>query len=260
MIAVIRQPVVLPRLSMIKLWEWAGYPPHDVIGVNEYWQTPAAAAQFAQVIRADLRQRGLGDGERPSAELSGALEVLARAEAECHGWISVRGQQNGGFVAGEYRGQAVRLVRDDDMVRIDPIAPGQVAESAVQALPRVPAAPIAPFTVLRPLERPSADDAPYDVRVNKARVGMTDAARLREIERGPHTGVHQLYVVARVGAGEPRTSEPLTVVDLVERGRVLVTAHTAGGERQLHGMPGTADALVREIQRTWQSLAGTAAR
>lgn len=259
MTAVIRQPVVLPRLSLIKLWEWAGYPPHDVIGVNEYWQTPAAGAQLEQVVRADLRQRGLADGDWPSAELNGALEVLARAEAECHGWVSVRGQRNGGFVAAEYAGQAVRLVRDDDLVRIDPISAGQVAEAAVQALPRVPAAPIAPFTVLRPLERPSGDD-PYDVQVNKARVGISDKARLREIERGPHSGVHQLYVLARVGVGEARTSEPLTVVDLVQRGRVLVTAHTADGERQLHCMPGTDDTLVREIQRTWQSMAGTAAR
>lgn len=258
--AVIRQPVVLPRIALIKLWEWAGYPAHEVIGVNEYWQTPAADQKLEAEVYAHLQRQGLADGRQPSAELRGTLEVLARAEAECHGWVSdVRARQNGGIVVAELNGHAVRLVRDDDVVRIEPVPAGEVAEATVQALPRVPPAPIEPFTVEQPAERPDAD-GPYEVQVKKARSRPSDKARLKEIERGPHTGVHQLYVLARVGVGEARTSEPLTVVDLVQRGRVLVTAHTADGERQLHCMPGTDDTLVREIQRTWQSMAGTAAR
>jgi hypothetical protein len=251
--AVIRQPVVLPRIALIKLWEWAGYPAHEVIGVNEYWQTPAADQKLETEINAHLLRQGLADGDQPSAELRGTLDVLARAEAECHGWVSnVRARQNGGFVVAELNGYAVRLVRDDDVVRIDPVPAGEVAEAAVQALPRVPPAPIEPFTVEQPVEKADAD-GPYEVQVKKARSRPSDKARLKEIERGPHTGVNELYVVARVHGGE-QTSEPLSVVDLVDGGRVLVTHVVEDGEPRLHCQPGSFENLVAEIQGTWQAL------
>lgn len=255
--AVITKPVLLPRITVIKLWEWAGYPPHDVVGVNEYWQTPAADQRLEQEIYADLQRRGLSDGQAPSAALSGTLEVLAKAEAECHGWISdVRSGQNGGVLVAEYAGHAVRLVRDDETVRIDPIPVGEVAEHTVQALPSVPPAQMDSFIVDVPKD--AGGDEPYEVQVKKASSRPSEQARLRQLQKGPHTGVHELYVVARVNGGE-RTSEPLTVLDLADGGRVLVTHTVDRGEKRLSCMPGTFTNLVGEIQGHWQALVRTMA-
>lgn len=258
--AVIRRTTMLPRISLIKLWEWAGYPPHIVIGVDEYWHTDEATQKLEREILADLERRGLAVNGTPSDELRGTLEVLARAEAEVHGWVSdVRANENGGVLVAEYAGHGVRLVCDDELVRIDPVPVGEVAEYTVQALPRVPGADIEPFTVERPPEQPDAD-GPYEVQVKKQRSRPSDAARLKQLEKGPHTGVHQLWVVARVD-GEEATSEPLTVLDLVDGGRALVvTSTTRDGDQQLACMSGTYENLVGQIQGSWQSLVRRAAR
>ena len=91
-------------------------------------------------------------------------------------------------------------------------------------------------------------------RLKQARSRPTDRARLEQLERGPHTGVHQLYVVARTHGGHAM-SEPLTVLDLVEGGRALVsTTRTEDGDLRLAGSSGTYENLVGQIQSTWHEL------
>lgn len=251
----IRRTIMLPRISLIKLWEWAGHPPHIVIGVDEYWHTDEAAKKLEREIYADLERRGLAEDGVLSAELRGTLETVARAEAEVHGWVSdVRADEKGGVVVAEYEGYGVRLVCDDDLVRIDPVPVGEVAEYTVQALPRVPGGDMEPFTVERPQEAPS-EDAVYEVQVKKQRSRPSDTARLKALEKGPHSGVHQLWVVARV-RGEEATSEPLTVLDFADgSGRALVvTSITEDGDQRLSCTSGTYENLVSEIQTSWQSL------
>lgn len=250
----VRRTIMLPRISLIKLWEWEGHPPHIVIGVDEYWQTEEADKKLEREIFADLERRGLAKDGVLSAELRGTLETVARAEAEVHGWVSdVQADERGGVVVAEYDGYAVRLVCDEELVRIDPVPVGEVAEYTVQALPRVPGGDLEPFTVERPLEEPSEDQA-YEVKIKKQRSRPSDTARLRALEKGPHSGVHQLWVVARV-RGEEATSEPLTVLDFPDEGRALVvTSITEDGDQRLSCMSGTYENLVAQIQTSWQSL------
>lgn len=254
--AVISKPIVMPRISLIRLWEWAGYPVHDVVGVNQFWQTQNAEQFLERHIFTDLESRGLARDGSPTAELRGTLEVLAKAEAECHGWVGdLRTGQNGGVLCAEYRGQAVRLVRDDDTVRIDPIPVGEVAEHTVLALPAVPPAMMESFLVEVPSEG-GGEDGPYEVQVKKARTQPSEQARLKQLQRGPHTGVHELYVVARAN-GEERTSESLTVLDVKDSGRVIVTHTVDRGEKMLRCQSGSFETLVHEIQSHWQALART---
>lgn len=244
---IVRRPTVLPRLSLIKLWEWAGYPPHPVVGVNEYWQTDAAEQRLEREIHADLQRRGLGDGQRMSAELHGTITVLARATAECYAWVSdVRAGQNGGVLVAELDGRAVRLVRDDTAVRIDPVAAGELAEYLVMALPGVPPAAIEPITVEQSATR---DDQPYQVQLKRAGAPPSDKARLNALTRAPHTGVHELYAAVRTARGES-TSDALTVLDVAEVGRVLVTTSTTDrGEQRITCVPGTFTNLVGTLRR-----------
>ena len=248
----LRRTAVVPRISLIKLWEWAGYQPHIVIGVDEYWQTESAARKLEREIYVDLEQRGLAEGRALTPRFKATLEVFAKAEAEVHGWVSdTRANENGGVLVAEYRDSAARLVCDDELVRIDPVPVGEVAEYTVQALPDVPSLYVEPFTVIRPPDEPG--DKPYQVKVSN-RSKPSDKARLKQLEKGPHTGVHQLYVVARAHGGHAM-SEPLTVLDLVEGGRALVsTTRTEDGDLRLAGSSGTYENLVGQIQSTWHEL------
>lgn len=248
----LRRTAVVPRISLIKLWEWAGYQPHIVIGVDEYWQTESAARRLEREIYVDLEQRGLAEGRALTPRFKATLEVFAKAEAEVHGWVSdTRANENGGLLVAERRGQGVRLVRDDRVARIDPVPAGQVAEYAVQALPGVPPAQIDRFSVEPP--EPVEETGAFQMsRLKQARSRPTDRARLKQLERGPHTGVHQLYVVARTP--DERVSEPITVLDVVDTGRVVVTPAVEHGDPVLTCCSGSFHNLVGLIQGTWQTL------
>lgn len=255
---VVREPIVLPRLVFVKLWEWEGYDPHPVVGVNEYWLSEVAEQRLERAVSAELRRLGLGESGRLAPELRGTIKVLALAEAECHAWISdVIAGENGGALVAALGGEGVRLVRDDNVVRIDPVPADELAEYLVMVLPGVPPAAMNPISVEGPAATRSARDAdePFELHLGRAGSGPTPSARLAEVMKEPRTGVHEIYTAVRTGSAREMERDPLTVLDLVDRGRVLITTDTTDGDEQrITCVPGTFDNLVGRLRGALEEL------
>lgn len=235
--------VALPAWVVANLWEWEGHGrPHPIVGYDEYWTPPEARERFRVAVMATLQEEGLAHDGVLVDELRDALWVLANAEYECYCCQFDSTGADGRVLVAAAQGRAVRFVRDDRMSTVEFTPADAVASSCVELLPDV--AP-ARFPALRARV---SDYLPRDddfTVVNQP----GQVTQLREQTSGARTGVHEFNVAIRAGIGGTRVaSRPMTVLDLVERGRVACYYTTPGNdEPHIVCVPGDSANLVTAL-------------
>lgn len=240
-------PVVLPRYAFVKAWEWGGYgKPHPVIGADDLWLNDAAKTVLRREIGGLLEKAEVAVNGVLLPEFRRTLAVLARAERECYGWIS-RHEVTGAAMVAAVGGEVVRMVRDAEVVIIDHVQAGDPAGALVDVLPDVSGASISEVTIpaseYSSSRAPVADDYDFEMETRNRRPDPADW--VHELLSAPRSGTHQLYAAGRDRTGQRRRGRPITVIDLVETGRVLThVTQPPDGEPVLHCAPGSRRALT----------------
>lgn len=256
--AVVSEAVALPRLALIKLWEWEGFgQPHPVVGGDDYWMSPEAAGRLEGAVYAELEERELASGGHLAPEFRDTLRVLAYGSERYFGWISdLEAGTTGGALVAALGDDAVRLVRDGDYIGLERIYPDQLAEYLVDSLPYLEPAAIDPITAPRSaMPRPGGADDDYEVEVTASSRGPSPAARLKKLLRARRSGVHQLYAGRLPGTGAAVNSRPLTAIDLAGEGRILTYVDFPPDEEpQVSCVPGDWDTLVGALLSAYGEL------
>lgn len=249
-----REPILVPKIAFLTAWEWEGHGrPPAVIGMKEFWLADEARRQLEDKVLAVLTDLGLASGGTLTKDFREALAVLAGGSQHFTAWLGDVGTgDTGGILVSTYEYEAARLLREDTMIRIDPIPPERAAESLVDALPDVAPARIEPVAVPKsgysPHLQARSEEFSFDMPTSYE--GRDPVQRMRELMAGKRSGSHQLYAAT---AGDRST--PLTVIDIVGEGRVLTFVSDAPGEEpKIHCLPGTRQNLVHTLYSTRSGL------
>ncbi|MFD2416428.1 ESX secretion-associated protein EspG [Amycolatopsis pigmentata] len=240
-------PVVLPRYAFVKAWEWGGYgKPHPVIGADDLWLDDTVKTVLRREVDGLLEKAGVAANGVLMPEFRRTLAVLARAERECYGWISRHGETGAAMVAavGE---ETVRVVRDAKVVIVDHVPIGDPPDALVDVLPDVIGAAVGEVTIpaaqYSGRRSPVADEYEFEMETRSRR--PDPAVRVHELLSAPRSGTHQLYSAGRDRTGQRRRGRPITVIDLLETGRVLTyVTQSPNSEPMLHCAAGTRRALT----------------
>lgn len=238
------KPVLLPKLAFLQAWEWEnlGTPP-AVIGVVENWMSSETKHHFEDKVLDILAEVGVAAGGTLTHEFRDTLAVLAGGRRKFTAWAGdVTTGETGGVLVSIDGHSAVRLLREDKVVRIDSLPAEYAAESLVDALPKVRAARLDPVAVAK--SEYAAEQA-YDFEMP---TGYDATDRARALMAAPRSGMHQLYA----SSGEGRRSSPITVVDVVREGRVLTYV---SGESMINFLPGTRENLIDTLYATSDAMA-----
>lgn len=242
--------IVLPRYAFIKAWEWGGYgKPHPVAGADDLWVDDSAKQLLRREVDGLLEKAGAAVNGTPTPEFRRKLAILARAERECYGWISHHGESGAALVAAA-GGEAVRLVRDDKVVVVDPVPADDLAGALVEVLPAAASADIGAMAVpaSRYFEERPARREDYELTLESRYDRPDPAARVQALMNAPRSGTHQLYTAARDRTGQRRRTRPVTVIDLAEAGRILTCVEQPpNAEPVLNCVPGTRRALLAAL-------------
>lgn len=209
---------------------------------------PRAVAE----AHAELERTWLVHNRRISADFIEVLRLLAASPREVHGWIGLHNRTEIGVVAATDGMLAVRVVSDPDGLRMTPISPDKLVESAVDLVPRAPASKQRSATIPREAyERDSEADqqgSGYMVRMTPGSTAGRDVAAFRALVAGPRRGGGRFYAAARDRMGRRRKSDkPLTYLDL-ESGRTMFREQlNSGGEPWLIATPATRAVLAAQL-------------
>ncbi|WP_186382604.1 ESX secretion-associated protein EspG [Amycolatopsis rhizosphaerae] len=242
--------IVLPRYAFVKAWESGGYgKPHPVIGTDDLWLDGSARKLLQREVGGLLEKAGAAVDGVPTPEFRRKLAVLARPERECYAWISHHGEPGAALVAA-IGGEAVRLVRDEKSVILDAARADDLPGTVVDALPDARAADIGEIVipVSQYSARGPATSEDYELTMETRQQRPDPAARVRALMNAPRSGMHQLAAAARDRSGQRRRGRTVTVIDLVEAGRILsYVGQPPNGEPMLHCVSGTRRALLSTL-------------
>jgi hypothetical protein len=145
------------------------------------------------------------------------------------------------FLVAAAGGEAAAMQVQDESVAIVSIDERRLVEEFVGELPQVPPAPVSELHTTR--------DA-FDTRDEHHDMFATRLSPEKELEerlKAPREAVHQVYV-GGTSDGRYRRSGPFSVIDLRDRGRIVVFADES---RNLHCLPGTPANLARILTAAW---------
>ncbi len=247
--------MVLPRLVFVKTWEREGFgQPHPIVGVDDYWLNAEAKRLLWKGVDEALAEAGVADNGLLSPEFRRMISVLAAGECEFYAWSSDTRSGETGAVLVSMRGRdAVRLIRDDDVVLVDRIPANRLPERFLQVLPAVEGADLAPIKVPKSAysDRPPGKAEHYDLEIETRYAEAAPGERLRELMRAERTGLHQMYAAVRDRRGRRWRSSPLSAIDLAESGRILTfVSEPPNAEPEINCVSGTWSALVRTLDAT----------
>lgn len=257
--AVVSKPIALPRIALTMLWEWEGLgEPHPVVGTNGTWLSEQSKAALEEGIFAELAKQDMASGRHLAPELRETLRVLASASHEIYAWVAdIAGGDSGAIMVAALGADAVRLMRDERAVLLDPIAPNRLAEHFVEALPDVDAAKISPITVPKSSyspERAPVEEDDFEFQLQSDYAPPNPSDQLAELMRHKRTAEHKIYVARRNGGTRLR-SEGLTAIDLAGKGRVLTyLTRPDDGEQQIHCVPASDTELVARLRSLAESV------
>ncbi|MFD8497644.1 ESX secretion-associated protein EspG [Amycolatopsis sp. NPDC059657] len=237
------KPLLLPKLAFLQAWEWEnlGTPP-AVIGMVESWMSGDTKHRFEDKVLDVLAEVGVAAGGTLTHDFRDTLAVLASGRRKFTAWAGdVTTGETGGVLVAIDGHSAVRLLREDKVVRIDSLPAEYAAESLVDALPSARPAGLDPVAI--PKSEYAAERG-YDFEMP---TGYDAAERVRTLMAAPRSGMHQLYA----SSGERRSS-PITVVDVAREGRVLTYV---SGESMINFLPGTRENLVETLYATSDAMA-----
>ncbi|MCU1685455.1 MAG: hypothetical protein JWQ81_6194 [Amycolatopsis sp.] len=205
----LNRPVYLPKAVLLKVWEWEGHgSPPAVFGPDNYWLGDETKKQYEDKVLDVLVGLGLGAGGTVTKEFREVLRVLAQGTQQFSAWLgSVETDESAGTLVSVRGSDAVRLVRQDDRVRLDSVAVEYPAESLVGLLPPVPPVRMDPITVPNARfgpRKPRADE-PYELKVSTGYAPPDPARRAKDLAAGKRSGVHQFYATKAGGRSKPLT-------------------------------------------------------
>jgi hypothetical protein len=253
-VAVIDTPVRVPRLALLRAWEWERLgEPHPVLGANHYYMTDEFRADLHRRTHDTLTALGLVSGGVLTPCFRATLAMLARADRAFYSWTTFphREGDDGAILVAALGRDAVRVLTDDKVVQLDPVSSDGLAGHFLDALPDAEAAAVRPMRVAK-----SAFDGEEDrTHVNPLADDPRgrDVARLRELMGARRDAVHQMYAAVRDGSGERCRSLPLSVVDLAGRGRFL-TYLTGDGGDEIVVVPGDRRHVLDALTATMEGL------
>lgn len=256
---VLSKPVALPRIALNSLWEWEGHgEQHPVLGSTGMWMSDQNKARLEQAVLGELAKQGMARDGHIAPEFRSALRVLAGATEEVYGWVAdIAGGDTGAILVAAQGADAIRVLRDERAVVLDPISPDRLYEHFVEALPDVPAARISPISI--PRSSYSPDSAPveeddFEFQMSSDYYAETNPAdELAELMRAKRTAEHKVYVARRIGGRRVR-GEQLTLLDLTDKGRVLTWLSKAGEEPMINCVPVGKDELVARLRAAADAL------
>ncbi|MFE0022557.1 ESX secretion-associated protein EspG [Amycolatopsis sp. NPDC059021] len=217
---VIDRPVVLPKPAFLTAWEMIDLgDPHPVIGTNlRYVTTDGFARRLHARTMELLGEHGLARNNRLNGLWRSTLRVIDRAESEYYGWSTFRDGTSCAVLIAHRGGAAVRVVVNDSIVIVEPVAPKWPATTLLDTLPEAPAAAVRTVSVPRRL---FDDPNPMPASPLADPEDTGDVDYVKRVMAEPRDAVHQLYTARRADAGSRISSSPVTALDLTGRGRVL---------------------------------------
>ncbi|WP_085978661.1 ESX secretion-associated protein EspG [Saccharomonospora xinjiangensis] len=247
MMAVLTRPVALPRALLLHLWELEGLgDPHPLLGASDLYLPQDQRGEFTRRCFRELGRLGLAREDMLTREFRVALRIVASPGRELYCWstYSDAEERDRKFLVASAGGDAVAMQVKDESVTIVPIAERHLVEAFLGELPEFPPAPVPELHTTRQA---------FDVRAENHDMFAAELTPEMEFERrlkAPREAVHQVYA-GGTPDGRYRRSEPLSVIDLREEGRILVFAD---GQQNLHSLPGTPANLAKTFAATWQNL------
>ncbi|MFE0028778.1 ESX secretion-associated protein EspG [Amycolatopsis sp. NPDC059021] len=250
-----RGTVLLPKSAFITAWRWEGYgDPPAVIGIDEQWLPEQTRAKYDNEVLSILTGLGVAEGGTLTREFRDTLAVLATGSLRFTAWCGdVQNDETGGILVSVKGNEAVRVLRTETLVRIDPVDAGRAAAAVVDALPDVGPARLETVAVPKAAYRPDQGiSAAFDFNDPTSEEPDDPTARPRALMAGRRSGIHQLYV----GNGAGRRSTPVTVVDVVGEGRVIaLVSENLGDEPMLTFLAASRAALIDVLETTSATFA-----
>lgn len=247
------KPLYLPKSALLTAWEWErhGTPP-AVLGADNYWFDDETKKRLDETVLDVLTSLEVAAGGTLTREFRDLLAVLANGQRQFTAWLGDFDADESGTVLVSVSGSdALRLVRQDDKVRIDPVRPEYAAQALVGMLPQVPPARFDPVDIpkARFSGRPVYEDS-YDLTDPTDDRTSDPLVWARNLMAGKRTGVHQCYAVSN-----GRRSAPITAVDVAGVGRVLTYVYPGpGGEPTVSFQPGHRETLTEVLYATLNGL------
>lgn len=258
--SVISNPVALPRIAVHTLWGWEGLgEPHPVLDAGGMWMSEEHKARLEEGILAELAKQGLASDGHIAPELRETLRLLASAAQEIYGWVAdITGGDTGAIMVAALGRDAVRLLRDERAVVLDPIPADQLAERFVEALPDVGPAAIKPISIPKSSYSPSrapVEEDDFEFQLHTEYAPPDPADQLVELMRLKRTAEHKIYVAKRSGGSRVR-SDQLTAIDLADHGRILTYLAKHDGEPHIECVPMSSGDLVAKLRLVAETLTG----
>jgi hypothetical protein len=250
---VFETPLYLPKTVLLTAWDWEGHgTPPAVLGPDNLWLADDTKKKLDDAVLDTLAELNLAAGGTLTREFRDLLRVLATGPLRFTAWLGdIESKETGNILVSASGPDAVRVVRQDDKVRIDLVDPGYGAEALVDLLPPVEPARIdsASIPKSRFSGRPVYEDS-YDLADPTAEPEYDPLPWARELMAAKRTGVHQLYAV-----NNGTRSTPLTVVDAAHIGRILTyLVPGENGELLVRFESGSRDVLVDVLYATLHGL------
>lgn len=142
-------PLYLPKTVLLTAWEWGrhGTPP-AVLGPDNLWFSDETKKKLDNAVLDMLTELDLASGGTLTSEFRDVLHVLANGQRQFTAWLGdIESDETGTILVSASGPDAVRVIRQDDKIRIDIIDPDYGAESLVDMLPDVQPARIVPTSI-----------------------------------------------------------------------------------------------------------------
>jgi hypothetical protein len=243
--------IFLPKAALLTAWEWERHgPPPAVLGADNLWLGNETRKRLDEKVLDVLTSLRLAAGGTLTREFRDVLHVLAKGAHQFTAWLGdIEADESGAVLVSANSPDALRLIRKDDVVRIDVVEASRIAESLVDVLPPVPPARIEAVAIPEARFSGRSEDS-YELTDPTDDTSSDPLPWARRLMAAKRTGLHQCYAVNR-GV----RSAPITAVDIAGTGRVLTYVYP-GRERMVSFQPGTRGALTDVLYATLNGLGG----
>lgn len=247
------KPLYLPKSALLTAWEWErhGTPP-AVLGADNLWLAEETKKKLDDKVLDVLTSLQAAARGTLTPEFRQVLRVLATGSRQFTAWLGdIDADESGAALVSVAGQEAIRLVRQDEKVRIDQVRPEFAAQSLVGMLPQVPPARFDPVEIpqARFSGRPAFEES-YDLTDPTDEPSRDPLPWARNLMSAKRTGLHQCYAVQN-----GHRSAPITAVDVAGVGRVLTYVRPGpGGEPVVSFQPGHREALTEVLYATQDGL------
>jgi hypothetical protein len=250
------EPVTVPRLALAQAWEWERVgAPHPVIGMVDVWLEDDIVGRFEDLTRQVLAEPGFYDLRKGRfvGEFRDLLLATANAESECYCFSSTSDGQSTATLAVPAGRSAIRYTVDGDRVTLEKIPRHLLIRTVVDNLPACPAADIRSFSVARSEYESGQSGEAYDLDLTSDYTTPDPVDQLRALMTARRIAGHQFYVAARVNRSRS-VSMPLTAIDTIGQGRVLIYLQDGQNGDEIACGPGSDDYISGTLESTFQAL------